>query len=590
MAGSKFTTPSQPIADTNFNGGLNSTSGPLSLQNNESSDLQNIDFNKFGSILKRNGYAALNTSAITGSAASDGLWWYEYVSAGVYTSLLLNVTNGKVYKNSGFAASFTDATGTATVTAGNFCEFENWLNSAYITNGTDIPSFMVSGADAAPIPSFQANSYTFQVSGITVNPAVADTYTNNAVTYTVKYVRTSGTAGALAGQIVATGSGAPTTSGTLVRSAGAGDANIIFSSFGANVNISKAKAMAQYNNYLFLANVTFNGTVEKSRIVWCNIKDDLTWLATSFIDISRNDGQQIMDICVLGDRLVIFKERSIYNLFFTGDADIPFTTQESGSNVGTVAQHSVKEIENGLVFLSYDGIYYYDANNSYKISLQIQSTLLGYNLSRYSQARSMLQKTKNRYFLSLPSSGQTNNDTVVVWDWQLNAFGIYKSIAAASMSTVYVNAISERIYFGDYSGFVYQMDTGTDDYPLNVQAAINAYYYTNWKHYNDIVDQKGIPNIVLYYQTNNAVMTLVYSYDFESADTYTQTFSTATSTSVYGTAVYGVGTYAGIGGSQQRRDLDGRGRVIRLGFKNANLSETFQIDGLGSFAHLETSV
>lgn len=449
---------------------------------------------------------------------------------------------------------------------------------------------MVVGADAAPIPSFQSNAYTFQVSGITTNPSAGDTYTNNAITFTVKYVRTSGTAGALAGQIVATGSGAPTTSGTLVRTAGVGDANITFSQFGANVNISKAKVIAQYNNYLFLGNVTFNGSVEKSRIVWCNIKDDLTWLATSFIDIARNDGQQITQIVVLGDRLVVFKERSIYNVFFTGDADIPFTVQETGSPVGTLAPNSVKEIENGLVFLSYDGLYYFDANNSYKLSLQIQTTLLSYNASRFTQARSMLQKTKNRYFLSLPSNGQTNNDVLVVWDYQLNAFSLYGGIAAASMATVYVTATQERVYFGDYAGWVYRMDTGVDDYPLGVQTAINAYYYTNWKHYDDIVDQKGIPNIVLYYQTNNAIITLVYSYDFENADTYSQTFSTATSTSVYGTAVYGVGTYAGVGGSQQRRDLDGRGRVVRFGFKNMNLSETFQIDGLGSFAHLETSV
>lgn len=590
MAGLKFTTGSVPTADTDFGGGLNTTSGPLNLKNSESSDCQNCDWNKFGSVVKRNGYTALNTSAITGSAQSDGLWWYEYVSAGAYASLLLNVTNGKVYKNSGLTATFTDCTGTATVTAGNICEFETWLNSAYITNNTDTPSFMVVGADAAPIPSFQANSYTFQVSGITTTPAVNSTYTNSGVTYTVKYARTSGAATALAGQIVATGSSAPATSGTLANTSGAGDANITYTSFGANVNVSKAKAMAQYNNYLFLGNVTVNASVEKSRILWCNIKDDLTWLGTSFIDIARNDGQQIIKIIVLGDRLVVFKERSIYNVFFTGDADIPFTVQEANSNVGTVAQFSVQEIENGLIFLSYDGFYYYDSNNSYKLSLQIQTTLLGYNASRFSQARSMLQKTKNRYFCSLPSSGQTNNDTVVVWDWQLNAFSLYAGIAASSMSSVFVSAISERIYFGDYVGFVYRMDTGSDDYPLNVQTAINAYYYTNWKHYDDIVDQKGIPNIVVYYQTNNAVITLVYSYDFESADTYTQTFSTATSTSVYGTAVYGTGTYAGIGGGQQRRDLDGRGRVIRFGFKNMNLSETFQIDGLGSSAHLETNV
>lgn len=590
MAGGKYTSPSQPISDSNFNGGLNTTSGPLSLKNTESSDLLSIDFNKFGSIVKRNGYAALNTSAITGSAKSDGLWWYEYVSSGAYASLLLNVTNGKIYKNSGLTTTFTDATGTATVTAGNTVDFENWLNTAYITNNTDTPSFMVIGADAAPIPSFQANSYTFQVSGITTNPSIGATYTNSGVTYTVRYVRTSGAATALAGQIVATGASAPATSGILTNVTGSGDATITYTSFGANVNISTAKDVCQYENFLFFGNVTFNGTVERSRLVWCNIKDDLTWLATSFIDFGRNDGQQIIRIQALGDRLVIFKERSIYNLFFTGDADIPFTVQQSDSNVGCVAQYSVQEIENGLVFLSHDGFYYYDANNSYKISLQIQSTLLGYNLTRLNQARSMIQKNKNRYFCALPSNGQTNNDTVVVWDWELNAFSIYGGIAANSMTTVYVNAIDERIYFGDYSGFVYRMDTGSDDFPLNVQTAINAYYYTNWKNYDDLVDQKGIPNIVLYYQTNNAVMTLAYSYDFESADTYTQTFSTATSSSVYGTAIYGTATYAGIGGSQQRRDLDGRGRVIRFGFKNSNLTETFQIDGMGSFAHAETNV
>lgn len=590
IAGAKFTSPSQPVPDNNLNGGLNSTSGPLSLKNTESSDLLSVDFNKFGSIVKRNGYTALNTSAISGSARSDGLHWYEYTASGIYASRLYNVTNGKLYSMTGLNGTWNDITGTGTFTASNYCDFENWLNTCYITNNTDIPSFSVLAANAAPIPSFTANSYTFQVNTITTAPTVGDTYTNNTVTYTVTYVRVSGGAGAQAGQIVATGSGGPTTSGTLVRATGSGDANITFSSFGADITLTKAKTVTQYNNYLFLGNVVVSGTTHKSRIVWCNIKDDLTWLATSFIDIAKDDGQQIMKIIVLGDRLVVFKERSIYNVFFTGDADIPFTVQESGSNVGTVAQFSVQEIENGLIFLSYDGFYYYDANNSYKLSLQIQTTLFGYNQTRFGQCHSMIQKNKNRYFCSFPSNGQTNNDVVVVWDWQLNAFSLYGGIAASTMATVYNSAIDECIYFGDYSGFVYRMDTGSDDYPLNVQTAINAYYYTNWKHYDDITDQKGIPNIVVYYQTNNAVITLVYSYDFESADTYTQTFSTATSNSVYGTAIYGTATYAGIGGAQQRRDLDGRGRVIRIGFKNANMSETFQIDGLGSFVHLETSV
>jgi len=586
MSGINLTTSSQPIADINFNGGLNSTSGALSLSNNESSDLLNIDFNKFGSIVKRSGYNCLNTSAISGSKRSDGLWWYEYVSSGSYASLLLNVTNGKLYKNSTLGTTFTDATGTGTFTEGNQCDFENWLNTAYITNNTDVPSFMVSGADAAPIPSFQANSYTFQVTGITNAPAVSDTYTNNAVTYTVKYVRVSGGAG----QIVATGSGAPETSGSLTRATGSGDASITFISNGANINLSKCKFFVQYNNYLFAGNCVVGGVTYKSRLYWCNLKDDLTWLATSFIDFSKDDGQQLVNGYVLGDRLVLFKDRSVYNNFFTGDATIPFQVQKSNSNVGCAGQFSVQEIENGLMFLSYDGFYYYDGNNSYKVSLNIQSTLSDYNTTRFAQAKSMRQKNKNRYFCALPSNGQTNNDKIIVWDWQLNAFSIYSGMACSSMANVYVSGVDERIYFGDYSGFVYRMDAGVDDYPLNVKTAINGYYYTNWKTYDDIVDQKGIPNVVVYYQTSNTVLTLVYSYDFENADTYSQTFSLSTSASVYGSAIYGTATYAGIGGAQQRRDLDGRGRVIRIGFKNNNFSETFQIDGIGSMVHLETNV
>jgi hypothetical protein len=61
VSGNKFTTPSVSVADTALNGGLNSTSGPLNVDNSESSDLQNIDFSKFGSILQRNGYSQLNT-------------------------------------------------------------------------------------------------------------------------------------------------------------------------------------------------------------------------------------------------------------------------------------------------------------------------------------------------------------------------------------------------------------------------------------------------------------------------------------------------------------------------------------------------
>lgn len=581
---SKF---SQPTGDVNFNGGLNSAGGNLSLQDNESSDLQNVDFNFLGSVLKRNGYTALNTSALSGSPASDGLWWYESNQSGTLTYLLIAVTGGKVYYMTGFNGTWHDITGSVTVTAGSFCSFENFFNVMYATNGTDAPFQVSNNNNATIIPALQANAYTFTVSGITITPTAGATYTNNGITYTVVATNIVGGAGA----IIATGSGAPDVSGTLAKAGGTGDSSITYTQYALNTNITKAKYVEAYNNYLFLANVSVGTTTYPTRIYWSNLQDPTIWLPTSFIEVAMNDGQQITGIKVLGNNLIIFKTRSIYIVSFTGDPDIPFILQGGGkanSDVGCVSHFSIQEVQNGLVFLSFDGLYYFDGFNSQKMSDRINPTILGLNLTRLTQCRSMVQRNKHRYLFSIPSSSSSTNDTVITWDWYLNAFSVYTGVSAAAMCTTYSNGFQENIYFGDYSGFYYQMDTGSDDFPLNVRTAINAYYYTNWKPFDNIIDEKAIPHVVLYYQLSNSIFTFAYSYDFVTTDTYSLTLSLATSTDVYGSAIWDTAVYAGTGGAQQRLDLDGRGRVVRFKFANMNLGETFRIDGLGEFPNIET--
>lgn len=583
---------SQPTGDVNFNGGLNSAGGNLSLQDNESPDLLNVDFNFLGSVLKRNGYTALNTVAISGSPASDGLWWYESTQSGTLTYYLISVTGSKIYYMTGFDGTWHDITGSVTITAGNICSFENFFNVLYVTNGVDAPFQWTGSGNATTIPALLANSYTFTVSGITTIPTAGATYTDSgSTTFTVAATNISGTAGSRSGTIIATGSTVPVASGNLTKTGGTGDSTIAYTLFGVDANITKAKYVESYNNYLFLANVSVGTTVYPTRIYWSNLQDPTTFLTTSFIEVAINDGQQITGMKVLGDNLIIFKTRSIYIVSFTGDPDIPFILQgggKSNSDVGCVASFTIQEVTNGLMFLSFDGLYYFDGSNSTKVSDRINPTILGLNTTRLSQARSMVQHNKHRYLFSVPSSSSSTNDTIITWDWYLNAFSIYSGINAASMCTTFASGYVEKIYFGDYAGFYYQMDTGSNDNPLNVSTAINSYYYTNWKPFQNIMDEKAIPNVVLYYQSNNAVLTFAYSYDFNGADTYSLTLSTGGSTDVYGTGVYGTATYAGTGGDQQRIDLNGRGRVIRFKFANNNISETFRIDGLGQLPNMET--
>jgi hypothetical protein len=517
MAGLNFTTGSVPVADKVFNGGLNSTAGPFGLKENESSDLQNVDFDKFGSLLKRNGYATLNTGSVAASPC-DGLYWYEYDASGTTTRKAIYVCAGKIYRMDDLDGQWDDASGAVTITSSNMCDFETFLGKLFVTNNVDVP---------------------FELAG-------------------------TGTAGVSA---VPTG-------------------------------LTKAKFVKQFNNYLFYANVTVSSVVYKSRIYWSNIRDTATWGAANWIEVSKDDGQEITGLKVLSDRLVIYKQRSIYNLFFTGDADIPFILPgggKSNSAVGCIAPFSIQEVENGHVFLAIDGVYYYDGLNSYKISNNITNTIMAYNTSRFEKAASLVHKSKNRYWLSFTTAAGTQHNRVMVWDYYNNAWSLYaggsssnQALSCCAMCTFYVNGVTESPYFSDYAGYVYKGDYGTDDYPRNVSTAIDAYYYTNWRSYDDLCDQKGVPSVYIYYQIQNAVLTFAYSYDFESVDQYTQTMDTGGGTSVYDSSLYGVATYANQGGNCQRRDLTGRGRVVRFKFANGVSGETFRIDGFGALPHLET--
>lgn len=495
-----------PISYIRLNGGLNSTAGPLGVADNEASDLLNMDFDKFGSALKRYGYTALNTTAITGATKVNFLYWFEKQDG---TRYAVCIHNSKLRKMDDLDGTWDDITGSLTLSATALVDAETFLDTIIATDNTNTP---------------------FYWSG--------------------------------------TGDGATMTLPT---------------------GLTRCKFIKQFQNYCIVANCTVSASEYKSRFYFSTIKTIATWNVADFYDVAKDDGQEITGLKVLGDRLVIYKNRSIYIAMFTGDADIPFVIYKTNSSVGCASHWSIQEVENGHVFLSYDGLYYFDGNNSYKISDKITATLTALSKTYLTTSISAVYKSKNRYILGVTSGGGSSRDKVIVWDYFNKAFSVYSGMAPCSLATFYVNGVDERVYFGDYSGFVYRTDTGNSDYPLNTETAINAYFYTNWKYVEDLADQKGIPHIYIYYQTANTVLTFAYSYDFEEGDQYTSTFSLSGGTDVYGTGVYGTATYAGTGGGYKRRDLTGRGRTIRFKFANNTKGENFRIDGIGILAHLETN-
>lgn len=508
MASGTYTSQSIPYADLVFNGGLNSTSSPLNLKNNESSDLQNIDFDRFGAISKRNGYSCLNTNSGT-AIGVDGLYWYEYDNAGTKTRYAIRIYNSNFQKMDALDGVWdTMATSNGSITSGNFFDFATFNNIVFATNGVDPP----------------------------------------------------------------------------LQWAGTGSA----STSNVPAALTDAKYVEVYENYLFYGNVIVDSTSRTTRIYWSALRDHTSWDGADWIEIALNDGQEITGLKTLGNALVVYKTRSIYNVFFTGSADAPFRVIKSNSSVGCTASGSIQEVKNGHVFFSTDGFYFYNGEGCEKISDKITTTILGYNTTNFTKMRSLHYAKKNQVWWTFTDSGETTNDKIVVWDYYNNAWSIYDGINASALATFIVDGINERPYFADYNGFVYRADTGNDDYALNTANAINSYYYTNWRGYNDIVNKKGVSNAYLYYEDNSCILTMAYAYDLEEGDTYSQLVNLSVGGSVWDTFIWDDDNWAGSGGKISRLDLTGRGRLVRFKMANATSSETFKIYGLGQLPHLET--
>lgn len=351
--------------------------------------------------------------------------------------------------------------------------------------------------------------------------------------------------------------------------------------------LSKAKFTTSWNNYAFYANVTVSATNHPTRIYWSNLKDPTTWTATDFVDIDVNDGKAITGIMPLGDRIVIFKETSIHIGLFTGDSDVPFVFKKTPSHVGCASGYSLEEIDNGIVFVNEDGHYFFDGQNSIKLSDRINQTILGFTVSRFQYCQSAYLKTKHRQYMTFTASGGSTHSIVVTWDSVNNAYSYYTGLTPNVFAIVRTSG-EERIYFGDYAGYVYRADTGTSDNPAGTETAISAYWKSKWFNFSDIVDKKAVTHLAIYHQLSESTLRLGYAYDFDSSDSWSQTFAISAGGSLYGSGIYGLSSYALSGGNVIRRDLTGRGRVFRISFYNDVLDQEFQIDGIGFYPHNET--
>lgn len=410
---SKKTKAPQRLVVMNPSKGLNNLVSPSLIDNREFSDLMNVEYDEGGVIRKRSGYATAG-DALT---AAKGLGVYSTESSNKMVTV--DGTTLK-YRTTG---NWSSATGD-TFTTGKETSFTQARLKLYVWNGTDGGATFDGSAVSRPgtMPKAKFSVYYQNkhiASGVEGQPSrLYISNLTNASDFTV------------------------TTGGTQPQPDNTNDAE------NGNPNVPGA--------------TVFAGTPALTE--------------ANVIDIRKNDGDKITGLAVFQDVLIVFKERSIYQVTFDSSGN-PTVTPITYAT-GCVSHKSIVNVENDVYFMSREGMrvlgnepQFFAAIRTQVLSIRVQPVVDAINKAQYALCNAVY--FDNKYIMAHPTGSSTSIAKCLVYDRRFQAYTVWTSFNAQDMVKFINTDNQENLYFLDTAGTqVYKRVAGT--YNDN-NAAIEAY-------------------------------------------------------------------------------------------------------------------
>jgi len=304
-----------------------------------------------------------------------------------------------------------------------------------------------------------------------------------------------------------------------------------------------------------------------------------------------NITHRITGLIVFREQLIIFTTNKIFRL--VGNTIADFVLQPITQDIGCVAEDTIQEVGGDILFLGPDGLRLLSAterNDDFGFSVAsrpIQKEITDFTKSA-TKFCSVLIRGKSQYRLlgfkgsvSLNSSlgflaTQFVDQSAVKMAWaELRGF---KAYVADSFRT---NTAGEIALFANNTGYVYQMEQGN----LFDTEVIKAYYYSPFFFMDQSAVRKTYYKVKLYTDPQGSVTgNLNLRLDFNEVGVIqpqTIPFTSSTSgVSLYGSAIYGIGTYGGKLITVFDKQIVGSGFSVSLEYSFSEEVPPFSIDAV----------
>jgi hypothetical protein len=269
---------------------------------------------------------------------------------------------------------------------------------------------------------------------------------------------------------------------------------------GSDGHFPNARYVATFAEFVWVAYTLESGDTHKNRVRFSKVNDAENWTATDFIDIDiGEDGDHITAIIPDADRLLVFKENSIYGIYGFGrdSFEVRNITRTAGCRDGVQPVAATGGVffwyaEDGVYFLAYDDVAWaferikpamtYDVGQP-ALTLDTPPSMMWFDERLWVSVD--YQSDDN-----ISGSSQNNRRNVFVWDPSLGRIGAwtrhdtnarsllaYRPTGDTHLGVAVTSNITSVASFDRISKVDQNYDY--DDYDGTV-SEINSYYHTGW--------------------------------------------------------------------------------------------------------------
>jgi hypothetical protein len=310
-----------------------------------------------------------------------------------------------------------------------------------------------------------------------------------------------------------------------------------------------------------------------------------------FIDVSKNDGDKITGLAKFQEVLVIFKERSIYQL--TMDATGVPTVQLVTKNYGCVSHRSIDNVENDVFFLSRNGIYvlgnepnFFNVIRTNELSARIHPIIETINELKYDKSTALF--SGYTYMLAMPTGSSTTNNTVITYDRRYQGFSRWTHVLPEAFC-IYTDSNNEdAVYFtSTTTAKVYKMTPGT--YSAN-GSAISAQWTSKAFDLQDFASYKRWIDVTIMFRQLSGVITIEVLTDngtIVKTATVSGLSARGIGTDTWGSSLWGgdvesstSSTASATNNVPYRLKISTKARTVKIRISNERINESFNVLGM----------